>query len=91
MNKEVENIEPVEELKKITDEELKKLQECVNKINNAQLQIGQLVSQKHALLVDVLPTVQKELKTFQEKLEKTYGPVNVNITDGTYQETLQSE
>ena len=91
MNKKVENVEVVNETKKITDEHLKEVQEYVNKINNAQLQIGQLAVQKHNLLEDVIPELQQELKKVQEKLEKTYGPVNINITDGTYQEIPQSE
>ena len=89
MNQKVENVETVSEPNKITEEELKELQEHVNKINNAQLQVGQLATQKHSILVDLIPELQQGLRTFQEKLEKAYGPVNVNITDGTYEETSQ--
>ena len=91
MNKKVENVETVSEPNKITEEELKELQEHVNKINNAQLQIGQLATQKHNILVDLIPELQQGLRTFQENLEKTYGPVNVSITDGTYKEIPQPE
>ena len=76
MNKKVE---------KITDEQLQELQGHVNKINQAQLQLGQLESQKYSL-VGVIPQLQKELKDFQDKLEKEYGKVSVNIQDGTIQE-----
>ena len=76
MNKKVE---------KITDEQLQELQGHVNKINQAQLQLGQLESQKYSL-VGVIPQLQKELKDFQDKLEEEYGKVSVNIQDGTIQE-----
>jgi exonuclease VII small subunit len=46
MNKKVENANVVSETKKITEEQLKELQEHVNRINQAQLQLGQLTSQK---------------------------------------------
>ncbi len=68
----------------ITDEELKELQGRVNIINQAQLKIGQLETEKHFILHE-LATSQDELKKIQEKLEKEYGKVSVNIQDGTYE------
>ena len=81
MNKKVE---------KITDEQLQELQGHVNKINQAQLQLGQLESQKYSL-VGVIPQLQKELKDFQDKLEEEYGKVSINIADGTMQEISENE
>ena len=81
MNKKVE---------KITDEQLQELQGHVNKINQAQLQLGQLESQKYSL-VGVIPQLQKELKDFQDKLEEEYGKVSINIADGTMQEIPENE
>ena len=81
MNKKVE---------KITDEQLKELQGHVNKINQAQLQLGQLESQKYSL-VGVIPQLQKELKDFQDKMEEEYGKVSINIADGTMQEIPENE
>ena len=81
MNKKVE---------KITDEQLQELQGHVNKINQAQLQLGQLESQKYSL-VGVIPQLQKELKDFQHKLEEEYGKVSINIADGTMQEIPENE
>ena len=81
MNKKVE---------KITDEQLQELQGHVNKINQAQLQLGQLESQKFSL-VGVIPQLQKELKDFQDKLEEQYGKVSINIQDGTIQELPENE
>ena len=54
----------------------------VKQINNGQIQIGQLETQKHMILHQVAE-IQKGLKGFQDNLEKEYGKVNVNITDGT--------
>ena len=68
---------------KIKEEELKELQEVVNKINNAQLKVGQLETQKHFILHE-LANVQDELKAIQDKLEKEYGKVSINIVDGTF-------
>ena len=70
--------------------ELKELQGHVNTINQAQLQLGQLESQKHAL-VNAIPQLQKQLKDFQDKLEEKYGKVSVNIQDGTIQEIPEDE
>jgi len=69
---------------KITDEQLKELQMHVSKINNAQLQLGQVESQKYDI-ISIIPGLRKELQEFQEKLEKEYGKVNINIQDGAYQ------
>lgn len=73
MNKKVE---------KISEEHLTELQGYVNKINQAQLQLGGLESQKHNLLHAVV-TMQTELTEFQNKLEEEYGKVSINIQDGT--------
>ena len=70
------------EVKKISEEQLKELQGHVNKINQAQLQLGGLESQKHSLLHSVV-NMQNELTEFQNKLEEEYGKVSVNIQDGS--------
>ena len=86
MNKKVEDAK----VEKITDEQLTDLQGHVNRINSAQLQLGQLESQKHGV-VNAIPVLQKQLKEFQEKLEEEYGKVNVNIQDGTIQEIPEED
>ena len=73
MNKKVE---------KISEEHLTELQGYVNKINQAQLQLGGLESQKHSLLHAVV-NMQTELTEFQNKLEEEYGKVSINIQDGS--------
>jgi|TARA_R110000796_G_scaffold36559_1_gene92999 chaperonin cofactor prefoldin len=69
-------------VEKITSEELEAIQNLVKQINNGQSQIGQIETQKHTILHQIAE-VQKGLKDFQDKLEKEYGKVNVNIQDGT--------
>ena len=73
MNKKVE---------KISEEHLTELQGHVNKINQAQLLLGGLESQKHSLLHAVV-NMQTELTEFQNKLEEEYGKVSNNIQDGS--------
>ena len=70
------------ETKKIKKEELESIQDLVRQINNGQIQVGQIETQKHTLLHQIAE-VQKSLKEFQDKLEESYGKVNVNIVDGT--------
>ena len=67
---------------KIKDEQLVILQDHVTKINNAQLQLGQLESQKYDIIA-ALPKLRTELQNFQNKLEEEYGKVSINIQDGT--------
>jgi len=90
MNKKAENANVVSETKKITEEQLKDLQGHVNKINQAQLQLGQLTSQKHGVLM-AIPELQKQLQIFQEKMEETYGKVSINIQDGTIQDMPKAD
>ena len=70
---------------KVTDEQLKKLQEIVAAMNCATTRVGQVETQKHAILHD-LTLMRKDLMDFQAELEKEYGKVNVNIQDGTISE-----
>ena len=77
-------------VEKISEDRLKELQGHVNKINQAQLQLGGLESQKHSLLHAVV-NMQTELTEFQNKLEEEYGPVNINLEDGSYTEIEKEE
>ena len=67
---------------KITEEQLTKVQDQVNRINKFQLEIGILESSKHALLHQV-GAVQNEISETQVELEKQYGTADVNVQDGT--------
>ena len=76
----------------ITAEELKSLQELVNTINRAQLELGGLESRKHSLAHQVL-ALQGQVAEMQKGFEETYGKVDINVTDGTisYKEDEQAD
>jgi hypothetical protein len=73
------------ETKKITEEQLKSLQEKVGNIQNLQAQIGGIEMQKHMVLHQAA-AAQEELQKLQVELEDSYGKVSINIQDGTYEE-----
>ncbi len=75
---------------KIKDEQLKQLQEQVNTINQNQLQIGNLETQKHTLIHNGVE-LQNQLREIQDELEKEYGKVTVNISTGEYQDIKEEE
>jgi hypothetical protein len=75
---------------KITDEQLKDLQSLVGQINNIQLSIGQLETQKAGMLQGA-GELQLKLKDTQASLEKEYGKVSVNIQDGSISELPEDE
>ncbi len=76
----------------ITAEELKSLQELVNTINRAQLELGGLESRKHSLAHQVL-ALQGQVAEMQKNFEETYGKIDINVTDGTisYREDEQAD
>ena len=74
-----------EKAKKITEEQLKELQEVVNKLNQIQMQIGGLALQKHELS-HAMVEVNADLQTKKKELEKEYGNISINIADGVITE-----
>jgi len=75
---------------KITDEELKLIQEKVQEINNLQMQVGGLEIQKQMGVAQV-NQAQVQLGELQKTLEEKYGKVSVNLTDGTIKEIEEDE
>jgi len=71
-----------EEVLKVTEDELKSLQEIVGSMNGATTRVGQIENQKHMVLHD-LSLMRTDLMKLQGELEATYGKVDVNIQDGT--------
>ena len=67
---------------KITDEQLKKIQNTVNGINRAQMEIGQVETRKHELLHGIAG-FRDQLTILQTEFEKEYGSVDINIENGT--------
>jgi len=76
--KELKGIKP----EKITDEQLKKVQDTVNNINRSQLEIGSMEIKKHEMMHRVAG-LRDELTLLQTDFEKEYGTFDVNIQDGT--------
>ena len=76
--KELKGIKP----EKITDEQLKKVQDTVNNINRAQLEIGSMELQKHEMMHRIAG-LRDELTLLQGEFEKDYGTFDINIQDGT--------
>ena len=76
--KELKSIKP----EKITDEQLKKVQNTVNNINRAQLEIGSMEVKKHEAMHQIAG-LRDELVLLQSEFEKEYGTFDINIQDGT--------
>ena len=71
-----------EKAKKITNDELNKVQSIINNINRAQLEIGSFETKKHNLLHHVT-MIQEELGKLQVQFKTNYGTDDINIQDGT--------
>ena len=76
--KELKGIKP----EKVTDEQLKEVQEIINNINRSQLEIGAMEIKKHELM-HMVAGGKDELEDLQAELTKDYGTYDVNIQDGT--------
>ena len=76
--KELRGIKP----EKITEDQLKKVQDSVNNINRAQLEIGSIELKKHEMMHNIAG-LRDELTLLQAEFEKDYGTFDINIQDGT--------
>ena len=76
--KELKGIKP----EKITDEQLKKVQNTVNSLNRSQLEIGSIELKKHEMMHQIAG-LRDELTLLQGEFEKEYGTFDINIQDGT--------
>ena len=76
--------------KKITEEQLTKIQDQQKQLNGILHEIGLLESQKHWLLHKIAE-VNQDVETLKNELENQYGAVNINVEDGTYTEIEKKE
>ena len=76
--KEIKGVKP----QKVSDKQLEKIQTIVDKVNQTQMNIGQLEARKHQAL-HFLAGTNDELGLLQSELEKEYGTNDINIQDGT--------
>ena len=67
---------------KITEDQLKRVQENVNGINRLQLELGMLETRKHAMLHNIA-ALQEKLTKLQDEFQVDYGTSDINVQDGT--------
>ena len=86
--KELKGVKP----EKITDKQLKKVQDTVNSINRAQLEIGSVELKKHEMMHQIAG-LRDELTLLQTEFDKEYGTFDINIQDGTinYEEDVEAD
>jgi len=86
--KELKGIKP----EKITAEQLDKVQNTVNSINRAQLEIGSIELKKHEMMHQIAG-LRDELTLLQSEFEKEYGTFDINIQDGTinYEDDVKAD
>ncbi len=68
---------------KIKKEQLTKITEQQNQLNDLVTEIGMLETKKHALLHEIAG-VNKDIEAMKTELEGEYGAININLKDGTY-------
>ena len=81
---------------KITEKQLKEIQEHSAKVNQILQNIGFVEVQKSALKVD-FSKANEEMDKIKKELEKEYGSINIDLATGEYtiveqkQEEVKSE
>ena len=75
--KELTGVKP----EKVTDEQLKIVQDLINDINRSQMELGQMETKKHAILHHI-SSLQEAIGVIREEFEKDYGTSDINIQDG---------
>jgi len=68
---------------KITEDQLAKIKNQQEQLNELIHNIGLLESQKHGLLHEIAK-VNVNIEEYKQELEKEYGAININLEDGTY-------
>lgn len=71
--------------KTITKEELKKVTELQTELQSYLANIGVLEVQKAKAIFQV-NMLEKDMDQVKKDIEANYGPVNINLADGTYEE-----
>lgn len=77
-------------MEKLTEEELKSLQESVGKLNEFKMALADATTQKHMLQVEVLKHAEN-LAGIQRGLESKYGNIEINLQTGEYELQKQEE
>ena len=66
---------------KVTDVQLKKIQDVVSHINRLQMEIGMMETRK-AYIIRTINTSQDRLGVVQKELGKDYGTTDIDIQTG---------
>ena len=69
----------------ITEEQLKTVTDQQNRLNESLRAIGIIEDQKLSVQKKV-EDISKEIEASKKELEKEYGQVNINLSDGSYTE-----
>ena len=75
--KELKGVKP----EKVTDEQLKEVQQLINDINRNQMELGQMETKKHAVLHHI-SSLQEGVGAMRETFEKDYGTADIDIQTG---------
>ena len=78
----------MEVVKQITQEQLEKIVSQQKDLQALLTNIGLLESQKHGFLHQIAD-VNKAIEVFKTELEEEYGPININLEDGSYTEITE--
>jgi len=71
--------------KAITQEELEKVTGLQTELQSYLANIGVLEVQKAKAIFQV-NMLEKDMDEMKKSIEENYGPININLTDGTYEE-----
>ena len=72
-------------VKKLSKEELEKIQVAVNTLTRAKQNLGEMEYQKSQMISNIM-NFEAEVKVVQQELEEKYGQVTIDLNTGEYQE-----
>lgn len=75
---------------KIEEQELETVKKQTGKIQQCILDLGSLEVKKTEIM-QAYSEFLKELDVTKKELEEKYGQVNINLTDGSYEEVKEEE
>ena len=78
----------MEVVKQIKSEQLETIVNQQKDLQALLTNIGLLESQKHGFLHQIAD-VNKAIEDFKTKLQEEYGPININLEDGTYTDVVE--
>ena len=77
---------------KITEEQLKEVQQVISASNQIKLEVGNAEARKHALLHE-LDAINRKMSEINNKLEEEYGKMDIDIHTGaiSYPEDVEND